>query len=228
MRILVTGGTGYIGSHTVVELTAAGHDVVMIDNLVNSSERVLERLETITGAGTEFHEADIRDEARLDAIVGRGRFDAVIHFAGLKAVGESVSKPLDYYDNNVAGTTTLCRVLERHGVRTIVFSSSATVYGDPVTLPLTERAPTATPANPYGRTKLMIEQILSDLHRADDRWNVILLRYFNPVGAHASGLIGEDPSGAPNNLMPYIAQVAVGRLPRLTVYGNDYDTPDGT
>jgi len=228
MRILVTGGTGYIGSHTVVELIEVGHDVVVIDNLVNSSDRVLERLETITGVRPEFHTVDIRDEDALERVVGGAGFEAVIHFAGLKAVGESVGRPLEYYDNNVGGTMTLCRVLARNEVRTIVFSSSATVYGDPVTLPLTEQSRIVTPANPYGRTKLMIENILSDLHGADARWNVMLLRYFNPVGAHDSGLIGEDPSGPPNNLMPYIAQVAVGRLPTLTVHGNDYDTADGT
>lgn len=228
MHILVTGGTGFIGSHTVVALVAAGHDVVVVDNLVNSKPLVLDRLERITGSPVDFHKADLRDEAALDSIVGGADFDAVIHFAGLKAVGESVGEPLEYYDNNVGGTTTLCRVLDRHDVRTVVFSSSATVYGDPLTLPLTEQAPTATPANPYGRTKLIIEGILTDLHTADERWNVILLRYFNPVGAHESGLIGEDPTGIPNNLMPYIAQVAVERRPQVTVHGNDYDTTDGT
>ncbi len=228
MRILVTGGTGFIGSHTVVELIAAGHDVVIVDNLANSSALVLDRIEQIAGSRVEFNEADLRDEAALDSVVGGADFDAVIHFAGLKAVGESVLDPLEYYDNNVGGTTTLCRVLDRHNVRTVVFSSSATVYGDPHALPLTERAPTVTPANPYGRTKLIIEGILTDLHRADGRWNVILLRYFNPVGAHDSGLIGEDPRGTPNNLMPYIAQVAVKRRPQVTVHGNDYDTRDGT
>ena len=228
MRILVTGGTGYIGSHAVVELVNDGHDVVVIDNLVNSSSRVMDRIETITGVMPGFHEVDIRDEAGLEQVIAGAGFDAVVHFAGLKAVGESVQEPLEYYNNNVGGTMTLCRVLARHDVRTVVFSSSATVYGDPVTLPLTERAPTAKPANPYGRTKLIIEDILKDMHRADDRWNIILLRYFNPVGAHESGLIGEDPSGVPNNLMPYIAQVAVERRPQLTVHGNDYATDDGT
>ena len=228
MRILVTGGTGYIGSHTVVELVSAGHEVVVVDNLVNSSRVVTDRLAELTGNRIELHEADLRDEDALDAIVDGAGFAAVVHFAGLKAVGESVHRPLAYYDNNVGGTTTLCRVLDRHNVRTIVFSSSATVYGEPASLPMTELTPTGTPTNPYGHTKLMIEQILSDLHRSDERWNVILLRYFNPVGAHESGRIGEDPSGVPNNLMPFIARVAVGRLPQVTVFGADYDTADGT
>ena len=228
MRILVTGGTGYIGSHTVVELLTAGHEVVVVDNLVNSNPVVLDRLEQITGKGVAFHEVDIRDEDALDAIVASGRLEAVVHFAGLKSVGESVSQPLAYFDNNVGGTVSLCRVLDRHGVRNIVFSSSATVYGDTTDLPMTEGAPTGSPANPYGRTKLFIEEILRDLHHADDRWNISLLRYFNPVGAHVSGLIGEDPSGVPNNLMPYVAQVAVGRLDHLTIFGDDYDTIDGT
>jgi UDP-glucose 4-epimerase len=228
MRILVTGGTGYIGSHTAVELVAAGHEVVIVDSLVNSSPRVCDRITEITGIEVEFHRADLRDEAAVERIVAGAGFDAVVHFAGLKAVGESVERPLDYYDNNVGGTTTLCRVLDRHDVRTIVFSSSATVYGDPATLPLVESDPVGSPTNPYGRTKLFIEQILGDLYAADARWNVVLLRYFNPVGAHHGGLIGEDPEGVPNNLMPYVAQVAVGRLARLTIHGADYDTADGT
>ncbi|MFQ5553875.1 MAG: UDP-glucose 4-epimerase GalE [Acidimicrobiia bacterium] len=228
MHILVTGGTGYIGSHTVVELLTAGHDVEIVDNLANSSRVAVDRIERITGSRAAFHEVDIRDERALDAIVARAGFDAVVHFAGLKSVEESVAQPLAYFDNNVGGTVSLCRVLDRHDVRTILFSSSATVYGDTTALPMTEDAPTGTPANPYGRTKLFIEEILRDLHTADERWSVTLLRYFNPVGAHESGLIGEDPLGLPNNLMPYVAQVAVGRLDRVTIFGDDYDTPDGT
>lgn len=228
MRVLVTGGTGYIGSHTVVELILAGHDVSIVDNLANSKVSVLDRVGEITGLVPEFSIADIRDEAALEAVVSAGAFDACVHFAGLKAVGESVARPLDYYDANVGGSATLLRVLERHGVRTVVFSSSATVYGEPDTVPVTESTPTKPPTNPYGWTKLMIEQILSDAHTADPRWNVALLRYFNPVGAHQSGLIGEDPNDIPNNLMPYISQVAAEKLPVLSVYGNDYPTPDGT
>ena len=228
MRILVTGGTGFIGSHTVVELIEAGHDVVIIDNLVNSKRSVIDRLAQITGTVSEFHEADIRNEAALEEIVGGAGFEAVIHFAGLKAVGESVRRPLDYWDANVGGSTTLFRVLDRHEVRTVVFSSSATAYGDPDQFPVTEDMPTKPATNPYGGTKQVIEQILTDLHTADPRWNVGLLRYFNPVGAHASGVIGEDPNDLPNNLMPIVAQVAAGLLPEVNVFGTDYPTPDGS
>ncbi len=228
MRVLVTGGTGYIGSHTAVELRSAGHEVTIVDNLANSSPVVLDRISAITGSSVDFHRVDLRDEAALDDVVSGAGFDAVLHFAGLKSVAESVERPLEYFDNNVTGTITLCRVLDRHGVRTIVFSSSATVYGDPPGLPLTEATSPGAPTSPYGRTKLVIEGILTDLQRGDSRWSVVLLRYFNPVGAHLSGLIGEDPTGIPNNLMPYLAQVAVGRLDRLTIHGDDYSTPDGT
>jgi len=228
MRVLVTGGTGFIGSHTVVELLAAGHDVVIVDNLINSKRPVLDRVGEITGTVPEFHEADIRDEAALDRIVDGGGFEAVIHFAGLKAVGESVQRPLDYWDANVGGSTTLFGVLDRHDVRTVVFSSSATAYGDPDVVPVTEDMPTKPATNPYGGTKQVIEQILTDLHTADPRWNVALLRYFNPVGAHQSGLIGEDPNDLPNNLMPIVARVAAGLLPEVRVFGTDYPTPDGS
>lgn len=225
--ILVTGGAGYIGSHTVVELLQAGHDAVVLDNLSNSSMRSMERVERITGRRPEFVEGDIRDETALDALLARHRIDATIHFAGLKAVGESVEKPLAYYDNNVAGTATLLRALDRAQSRRIVFSSSATVYGDPESVPIHEDARTG-PTNPYGRTKWMIEHMLQDLAAADARWSVGVLRYFNPVGAHVSGLIGEDPRGIPNNLMPFVAQVAVGRRERLSVFGGDWPTVDGT
>ena len=228
MRVLVTGGTGFIGSHTVVELIGAGHEVVIVDSLVNSKQSVVNRIAEITGTSPELHVADIRDEAALDGIVSNRGFDSVIHFAGLKAVGESVAKPLDYWDANVGGSTTLFRVLERHGVRTVVFSSSATVYGDPDEVPVREDMPTKPATNPYGATKQVIEQILTDLHTADRRWNIALLRYFNPVGAHPSGLIGEDPNDIPNNLMPIVAQVAAGKLPEVPVFGTDYPTPDGS
>ncbi len=228
MRILVTGGTGFIGSHTIVELLGAGHEVVALDNLCNSSKTVLDRIETITGKRVPFAKGDIRDAAFLDEVFGSAHFDCVIHFAGLKAVGESVGKPLEYYDNNVNGTLVLLNAMRMHGVRSIIFSSSATVYGEAKTLPLTEDMPHGEVTNPYGRTKLIIEDILSDLYRADPSWNVILLRYFNPIGAHQSGLIGESPLGIPNNLMPYITQVAIGKLPELGVFGDDYDTPDGS
>lgn len=228
MRVLVTGGTGYIGSHTVVELLLEGHDVVIVDSLANSKASVVDRIGEITGRSPELRVADIRDEEAIEKVVAGADFDAVIHFAGLKAVGESVARPLGYYDANVAGSVTLFRVLDRHDVRTVVFSSSATVYGDPDAVPVVETMPTRPPTNPYGRTKLMIEQILSDLYQSDHRWRVGLLRYFNPVGAHESGVIGEDPNDIPNNLMPYIAQVATERLPRLQVFGADYDTVDGT
>lgn len=228
MRILVTGGTGYIGSHTVVELILAEHDVVIVDNFANSKPSVAGRIGEITGLRPLVIEVDVRDEKALDAVVAGGDFDAVIHFAALKSVAESVAKPLDYYETNIGGSTTLFRVLDRHGVRTVVFSSSATVYGESDDLPFTESSPTQPPINPYGWTKLIMEQILSDLHRSDDRWNVGILRYFNPVGAHESGLIGEDPNDLPNNLMPYITQVAAEKLPELRIFGGDYPTPDGT
>ena len=225
--ILVTGGTGYIGSHTVVELMTAGHDVFVIDNLCNSKASVLDRVQRIAGRRPEFRQTDVRDRPALRQLFANRRFDAVVHFAGLKAVGESVSKPLEYYDNNVSGSVALFECMGEAGLRTIVFSSSATVYGEPATVPIREDFPLSA-SNPYGRSKLMVEDILRDMVKADPRWRVALLRYFNPVGAHASGLIGEDPNGIPNNLMPYIAQVAVGRLKEQPVYGNDYPTPDGT
>ena len=225
--ILVTGGTGYIGSHTVVELMTAGHDVFVIDNLCNSKASVLDRIQRIVGRRPEFRQTDVRDRPALRQLFANRRFDAVVHFAGLKAVGESVSKPLEYYDNNVSGSVALFECMGEAGLRTIVFSSSATVYGEPATVPIREDFPLSA-SNPYGRSKLMVEDILRDMVKADPRWRVALLRYFNPVGAHASGLIGEDPNGIPNNLMPYIAQVAVGRLKEQPVYGNDYPTPDGT
>jgi UDP-glucose 4-epimerase len=225
--ILVTGASGYIGSHTCVELLSAGYSVVALDNLCNSSLESLKRVEKITGRQIPFFEADVRDRAALDALLGKHRIDAVIHFAGLKAVGESVEQPLMYYENNVGGTVTLLQALGDAGVKTFVFSSSATVYGDPETVPITESARLSV-TNPYGRSKLMVEEILQDLGRADASWAIGALRYFNPVGAHESGLIGEDPRGIPNNLMPYISQVAVGRREQLSVFGNDYPTPDGT
>jgi UDP-glucose 4-epimerase len=225
VTILVTGGAGYIGSHTVVELLAAGANVRILDNLCNSKRAVLERIERIAGRRPEFVEADVRDrQAVMAALAG---CSAVIHFAGLKAVGESVSQPLRYYDNNVTGSLVLFEAMQACGVLSLVFSSSATVYGDPESVPIRENARLGA-TNPYGRSKLMIEDVLRDLAAADPRWRIALLRYFNPVGAHASGLIGEDPNGIPNNLMPYVTQVAIGRLPELTVFGNDYPTPDGT
>ncbi len=228
MRILVTGGAGYIGSHTCVELLNEGYEVVVMDNLYNSSEKALERVRRITGKQLTFYQTDMLDAAGVSEIFDREQIDAVIHFAGLKAVGESVSKPIEYYRNNIAGTLNLCDAMRAHGVKNIIFSSSATVYGDPAEIPITENCPKGICTNPYGWTKHMLEQILTDIHTADPEWNVILLRYFNPIGAHKSGLIGEDPKGIPNNLLPYVAQVAVGRLPRINVFGNDYDTPDGT
>ena len=227
MKVLITGGAGYIGSHTCIELLDAGHEVVVIDNLVNSKEDALRRAQQISGRSFAFVRADLRDATALDALFREYRFDAVIHFAGLKAVGESTERPLDYYDNNLNATLCLCRAMAAAGVKSLVFSSSATVYGDPASVPIREGFP-LTATNPYGRTKLFIEEILRDLHRADDQWTIALLRYFNPVGAHATGQIGEDPNGIPNNLMPYIAQVAVGKRPHLNVFGNDYPTPDGT
>lgn len=228
MKILVTGGAGYIGSHTCVELLEAGYDVVVVDNLYNASEKSIERIREITGKDLVFYNADILDYDALDKIFTDEKVDCVIHFAGLKAVGESVAKPLEYYQNNIAGTLVLCDVMRKHGVKNIIFSSSATVYGDPAFIPITEKCPKGTPTNPYGWTKHMIEQILTDFHTADAEWNVILLRYFNPIGAHKSGLIGEDPKGIPNNLLPYVAQVAIGKLECLGVFGDDYNTPDGT
>lgn len=227
MKVLVTGGAGYIGSHTCVELLNAGHEIVVVDNLSNSSPESLHRVEKISGKKVALETIDIRDGEALDRIFTQHAFDAVIHFAGLKAVGESVSQPLRYYQNNVQGTLTLCEVMARHNVFNLVFSSSATVYGDPHTVPITEGFPLSA-TNPYGRSKLMVEEILRDVGKSDARWNCILLRYFNPVGAHASGLIGEDPNGIPNNLLPYVSQVAVGKLECLSVFGNDYSTPDGT
>jgi UDP-glucose 4-epimerase len=228
MTILATGGAGYIGSHTVLELLQAGHEVLALDNLDNSSEISLQRVAAITGKKPVFIQGDVNDAALLTDIFARHDISAVIHFAGLKAVGESVTKPLDYYQNNVGGTVTLCRAMAAAGVFRLVFSSSATVYGEQHFMPIKETSPTGKPTNPYGRSKLMIEEILQDLAHADDRWSVALLRYFNPVGAHESGLIGEDPSGIPNNLLPYISQVAIGARPELMVYGDDYPTRDGT
>ncbi|GAK49139.1 GalE protein [Candidatus Moduliflexus flocculans] len=227
MRILVTGGAGYIGSHACVELLNAGYDVTVVDNLSNSKEESLKRVQEITGKSLEFHPVDLLDKEALSRIFGAKKIDAVIHFAGLKAVGESVSIPLRYYHNNITGTLNLCEVMAAHNIKQLVFSSSATVYGDPHTVPITEDFPTSA-TNPYGWTKWMIEQILRDLYRSDKSWNIALLRYFNPIGAHASGRIGEDPNGIPNNLLPYIAQVAVGKLQKLSVFGNDYPTIDGT
>jgi len=227
LQILVTGGAGYIGSHTCVELLAAGHEVIVIDNFSNSSAVAIDRIETISGQAFQFFKIDIRNHIALDKVFTDNKIDAVIHFAGLKAVGESVAQPLRYYDNNVVGSLVLLDVMEAHNVKRLVFSSSATVYGDPQSVPVNEHAALA-PTNPYGRSKLMLEQILRDLAASDTAWEIALLRYFNPVGAHESGLIGEDPGGIPNNLMPYISQVAVGRLQELSVFGNDYPTPDGT
>jgi UDP-glucose 4-epimerase len=227
-KILVTGGAGYIGSHTVVELLEAGYEVVVYDNLTNSSPVSLERVTQITGKQVTFVEGDIRDKAALNSLFSVHAFDAVIHFAGLKAVGESVEQPLKYYNNNVYGSLRLFEVMAEHNVKTIVFSSSATVYGNPVELPLHEKMPTGIPTNPYGMSKLMIENILGDIYRADNSWRIARLRYFNPVGAHASGLIGEDPAGTSNNLMPFITQTALGKLDELSVFGDDYPTSDGS
>lgn len=227
-KILVTGGAGFIGSHTVVELLDAGYDVVVVDNLSNSSKESLNRVEKITGKTVKFYENDIADMEAMTKIFDENDIDSVIHFAGLKAVGESVEKPLEYYKNNIAGTLNMCEVMRNHNVKNIIFSSSATVYGDPETVPITEECPKGVCTNPYGWTKSMLEQILMDLNVADPEWNVILLRYFNPIGAHKSGLIGEDPNGIPNNLMPYITKVATRQLERLNVFGDDYPTEDGT
>ena len=228
MSILVTGGAGYIGSHTCIELLNAGYDVVVLDNLYNSSEKALERVEQITGKKVTFYKADLLDKEAMNEIFDKEDIDSVIHFAGLKAVGESVAKPLEYYHNNMTGTFNLCDVMRNHGVKNIIFSSSATVYGDQAFIPITEECPKGKITNPYGQTKGMLEQVLTDLHISDPEWKVVLLRYFNPIGAHKSGLIGEDPKGIPNNLVPYIAQVAVGKLKCLGVFGDDYDTHDGT
>lgn len=228
MAILVTGGSGYIGSHTVVELLEEGLEVVVIDNLCNSSEKSLKRVEEITGKPVKFYRTDISDRKGLEEVFAKENIECCIHFAGLKAVGESVQKPWEYYSNNVAGTLVLIDVMRQHGVKNIIFSSSATVYGDPDTVPVTEDSPVKKCTNPYGTTKAMLEQILTDIYTADPEWNVVLLRYFNPIGAHKSGKIGENPNGIPNNLMPYITQVAVGKREKLGVFGNDYDTPDGT
>ncbi|HKM38165.1 MAG TPA: UDP-glucose 4-epimerase GalE [Thiopseudomonas sp.] len=226
--ILVTGGAGYIGSHTTLALLEAGHEVIVLDNLTNSSLESLRRVERICGKAATFIQGDIRDRELLDSIFARHSIQAVLHFAGLKAVGESVQKPLDYYENNVSGSVVLFQAMAAAGVFNLVFSSSATVYGEPKQMPISEDCPTGIPTNPYGRSKLMVEEVLRDLAFSESRWSIALLRYFNPVGAHASGLIGEDPNGIPNNLLPYISQVAVGKLPQLSVYGDDYPTVDGT
>ena len=228
MAILVTGGAGYIGSHTCVELLNAGYEVVVLDNLYNSCSEALDRVEEITGKKIKFYEADLLHRTAVEEVFESEHIDSVIHFAGLKAVGESVARPLEYYHNNITGTLILCDVMRKHGVKNIIFSSSATVYGDPAFIPITEECPKGKITNPYGQTKGMLEQILTDLHVADPEWNVVLLRYFNPIGAHKSGRIGEDPKGIPNNLVPYIAQVAVGKRECLGVFGNDYPTHDGT
>lgn len=228
MSILVTGGAGYIGSHTCIELMKAGHDVVIVDNLYNSKKEALNRIAELAGKEVTFYECDIRDRKGLTQIFRNEKIDAVIHFAGLKCVPESCQKPLEYYENNVNGTLVLCDVMRKHGCKKIVFSSSATVYGMDNISPLKETMKTGGTTNPYGTSKLMIENILTDFYKSDDEWSVCLLRYFNPIGAHESGRIGEDPNGIPNNLMPYVSQVAIGKLPCLSVYGNDYDTPDGT
>ena len=230
--VLVTGGAGFIGSHTVVELLQNGYQVVIVDDLSNASEKVLDRIDTIVGEDAAerltFYRADVNDREALECIFDENKIDRVIHFAGFKAVGESVSKPVEYYSNNIGNTLTLVDVMREHGCKSIIFSSSATVYGDPDSLPLTEASPKKPATNPYGWTKWMIEQILSDLTVADPEWNVVLLRYFNPIGAHPTGLMGEDPKGIPNNLLPYVAQTAIGKRSEVHVFGNDYDTPDGT
>ena len=228
MAILVTGGAGYIGSHTCVELLDAGYEVVVLDNLSNSSKVSLERVKALTGKEVTFYEGDILDRTILNEIFEKETIESCIHFAGLKAVGESVAKPWEYYENNIAGTLTLVDVMRQNNCKNIIFSSSATVYGDPAQIPITEECPKGQCTNPYGWTKSMLEQILMDIQKADEEWNVILLRYFNPIGAHKSGTMGENPNGIPNNLMPYITQVAVGKLAELGVFGDDYDTPDGT
>ena len=228
MKILLTGGAGYIGSHTIIELDKAGYSVVVVDNLYNSNPKALERVGEIIGKQIPFYKADIRDAEALTKVFEAEQPDAVIHFAGLKAVGESVSKPLEYYHNNMTGTFILLDVMRNHGCKNIIFSSSATVYGDPAIIPITEACPKGHCTNPYGQTKSMLEEVLMDVQKADNEWNVVILRYFNPIGAHQSGRIGENPNGIPNNLMPYITQVAIGRRPELGVFGDDYDTHDGT
>ena len=228
MKILVTGGAGYIGSHTCVELLNNGYEVIVMDNLYNASEKALDRVQQITGKTLKFYNADMLYQPAMDQIFEAEKPDAVIHFAGYKAVGESVAKPIEYYHNNMTGTLLLCDTMRKHGCKNIIFRSSATVYGDPLQIPISEECPKQNPTNPYGQTKTMLEQVLMDIHRADPEWNVTLLRYFNPIGAHKSGLIGEDPKGIPNNLLPYVAQVAIGKLKCVGVFGNDYDTPDGT
>ena len=228
MNILLTGGAGYIGSHTIIELDKAGHSVVVVDNLCNSKPESLRRVAKIIGHEVPFVEADVRDRAAMDAIFSENKIDAVIHFAGLKAVGESVAKPLEYYENNMNATFVLLDVMRSHGCKNLIFSSSATVYGNPAQIPITEACPKGHCTNPYGQTKSMLEEVLMDVQRADSEWNIVLLRYFNPIGAHESGLIGENPRGIPNNLMPYITQTAIGIRAELGVFGNDYDTPDGT
>lgn len=227
-RILVTGGAGFIGSHTLIELHKAGYEFVVVDNFVNSNPEALRRVGELIGAEVPFVEADIRDREALNKVFEQYSFDSCIHFAGLKAVGESVAKPLEYYENNMSGTFTLLDVMRQHGCKNIIFSSSATVYGDPAMIPITEECPKGHCTNPYGQTKSMLEQVLMDVQKADPEWNVVLLRYFNPIGAHQSGRIGENPNGIPNNLMPYITQTAIGRREELGVFGNDYDTHDGT
>lgn len=228
MNILLTGGAGYIGSHTIIELDKAGHSVVVVDNYYNSQPEALRRVAKIIGKEVPFVEADVRDRAAMDKVFSENKIDAVIHFAGLKAVGESVAKPLEYYENNMNATFVLLDVMRNHGCKNIIFSSSATVYGDPAMIPITEECPKGHCTNPYGQTKSMLEEVLMDVQKADQEWNVVLLRYFNPIGAHKSGLIGENPNGIPNNLMPYITQTAIGIRKELGVFGNDYDTPDGT
>ncbi len=229
MKILVTGGAGYIGSHTLIELYKSGNTAVVVDNLCNSSQESLRRVQTIIGAEIPFYRVDIRDAKGLDKVLdAHSDIECCIHFAGLKAVGESVAKPLEYYENNINGTLVLLDAMRRHGIKNIIFSSSATVYGNPAIIPITEECPKGQCTNPYGQTKSMLEQVLMDLQLADPEWNVVLLRYFNPIGAHESGMIGENPNGIPNNLMPYVTQVAVGKRPELGIFGNDYDTPDGT
>ena len=228
MKILLTGGAGFIGSHTLIELTEAGHEAVVVDNLDNSSPISLKRVAKIIGKEVPFYKVDIRDREGLQKVFDEHKFDACIHFAGLKAVGESCSKPLEYYENNMNGTFVLVDVMRQNGCKNIIFSSSATVYGDPAIIPITEECPKGKCTNPYGQTKSMLEEVLLDIQKADNEWNVVLLRYFNPIGAHKSGLIGEDPNGIPNNLMPYITQVAIGKLERLNIFGDDYPTHDGT
>ena len=228
MKILLTGGAGYIGSHTIIELDKAGHSVVVVDNLYNSNPKALERVGEIIGKQIPFYKADIRDAEAMAKVFEAEKPEAVIHFAGLKAVGESVAKPLEYYHNNMTGTFILLDVMRNHGCKNIIFSSSATVYGDPAIIPITEQCPKGHCTNPYGQTKSMLEEVLMDVQKADKEWNVVILRYFNPIGAHQSGKIGENPNGIPNNLMPYITQVAIGKRPELGVFGSDYDTHDGT